>query len=536
MSDQRTPLQGVFQNWLTDLGADAYALVSVAAGSDPASWSEAEEAPTAGETGIARAGVDLTRVETGIGRTGADFPRMALQEVTRGPQETLRRWLQRDDGARHLAIVGDDDGVLREYTPGELTAQLMHDPATDEAQLTHQLASWLYQRNADAPQGLELGWIAAAAAWTCHMRAFTSHPPASVLTQSLASAGEQDEATEELVISTGLKMAELFDRMERAYRPRAELVQDWHVVEALAGDVPALRGIADWLLDQIALRDAHAQQLRAVLEPDITDHQRDRQASEHLLEAAAPTLDEARTAHLGQARETVRAYTAAAYSGREQEAQQILDAFPVPARSLEASGPATAWRQNSATAQDAVDALAAQRAATTAEDSPDYFADPELLHAETSYLAAREGQLHLMHDALGRLAYPTPAPRDLPDELAGVAAAQTQRRIIEAFGTADRARHVLDGRISYLLQQPVPAHRRATTGAEADLLTAVRDALGQRAATGVSLDAEYIRIRLQEAMGRPVAPAASDRAAIAAHDQAHTQALAAGATTPGVQL
>jgi hypothetical protein len=110
-------------------------------------------------------------------------------------------------------------------------------------------------------------------------------------------------------------------------------------------------------------------------------------------------LDAPRTAHLAQARDTVRAYTAAAHSGREQEAQQLLDAFPIPARTLATSGPAATWRDHSGTAAEAVAALAAQRAATTAEDGTDYFADPELLHAEASYLAAREGQLDLMHDA-----------------------------------------------------------------------------------------------------------------------------------------
>ncbi|WP_256098645.1 hypothetical protein [Streptomyces agglomeratus] len=301
-------------------------------------------------------------------------------------------------------------------------------------------------------------------------------------------------------------------------------------MESLAADVPALTGMADWLLDQIALRDAHAQQLRAVLEPDITDHLRDRRTDGYLLGVTVPALDAQRTAHLNQARETVRAYTAAAHSGREREAQQLLDAFPIPARSLNTSGPAAAWRRNSATAQDAVEALAAQRAATTTENSADYFADPDLLHAETSYLAAREGQLHLMHDALGRLAYPAPAPRDLPEELAPVAAAQTQRRVIEAFGTLDRAAQVLDGLISYQLQQPVPAHRRATTGAETDLLTTARDALGYTVA-GAPLDEEHIRARLQEALARP---AGREPVAPTAHDEAYTQALAAASTAPGV--
>lgn len=516
MSEQHTPLPDDFRTWLTDRGADAYVLAWVETGSDPSGGAETD-APRVGETGIAR--------------TGADLARLTVQEVTRGRQDTLRRWLQLDDGTRQLAIITAELGALREYTPGELAAQLMHDPATDEAQIADLLAGWLHRRNADAPQGLGPGWVAAAAAWTCHMRAFASYPPPSVLAQSLRSGGEQDGAIEELAITTGLRMADLFDRLERDYRTRAELVEDWHVVESLAGDVPALTETADWLLDQIALRDAHAQQLRAVLEPDITDHLRDRHADGHLLGIAVPALDEARTAHLVQARATIRVYTVAAHSGREQEAQQLLDSFPIPARSLQSSGPATAWRHNSATAQDAVDALAAQRASTTAEDSADFFADPELLHAKTSYLAAREGQLHLIHDALGRLAYPTPAPRDLPDELVEVAAAQTQRRIMEAFGSTDRARQVLDGQISYLLQQPVPGHRRATTGAEADLLITARDALERTAAPAVPLDAEHIRARLQEAMARPDAAPGPGRTAPAAHDQVHTQALSAGSAT-----
>ncbi|MEV4868515.1 hypothetical protein [Streptomyces syringium] len=496
MSEQYTPLPDEFCTWLAERGADAYALVWVAAAGDPTGWPESE-APRAGETGIARTGADLTRI--------------AVQEITRGPQETLRRWLQLDNGTRPLAIVTTEPGGLFEHTPGELAAQLMHDPASDEARLTRLLASWLYRRNADAPQGLELGWVAAAAAWTCHMRAFSSCPPPSVLAQSLEGTGEEDESITELVVSTGLRTAGLLDRLERAYRPRAELIEDWHALESLAADVPALTETAGWLLDQIALRDAPAQQLRAVLEPDITDHLRDRRADGHLLGTAAPALDEQRTAHLAQARATVRAYTAAAYSGRAQEAQQLLNAFPIPARSLETSGPAAAWRRDSVTAQDAVEDLAAQRAATTAEDGAGCFTDPELLHAKTSYLAARESQLHLIHDALGRLAYaafPAEAPRDLPEELAPVASAQTHRRVIEAFGTLDRAAQALDGHISYQLQQPVPARRRATAGAETALLTAARDAL-ERIITPVTtpLDEEHIRACLQQAMARPAVPA-----------------------------
>ncbi|MGW3930357.1 hypothetical protein ACWECC_19980 [Streptomyces microflavus] len=518
MSEQHTPLPDDFRTWLTERGQDAYALAWVAERNEPTAAADAET-PRMGETGIARPGADPTRI--------------ALQEVTHGRQETLRRWLQLDDAVRHLAIITADPGGLREHTPGELAAQLMHDPSNDEARLTDLLASWLYRRNAEAPQGLELGWIAAAAAWTCHMRALASYPPPSVLTQALERAGEQDEATADLVVSTGLRIVDLLDRLERVYRPRTELVEDWHAVESLSADVPALTQMADWLLDQISLRDAPAQQLRAVLEPDITDYLRDRRADGALLGVAVPALDAPRAAHLAQARDAVRAYTAAAYSGRLQEARQLQDAFPVPARPLATSGPAAAWRQNSATAQDAVEDLSKQRAATTAEDSTDYFADPELLHAETSYLAAREGQLHLMHDALGRLSFPAVAPRDLPEALVPVAAAQTQRRVIEAFGTLERVAQALDGQIHYQLQQPVPARRRATTGTETDLLTRTRDALEHTAAADVPLDEEHIRARLKEAMARPDAPAGTNPAPTA-HAETHTQALATGSATVGV--
>ncbi|MFD7861594.1 hypothetical protein [Streptomyces sp. NPDC059783] len=517
MSEQPTPRPDDFRTWLAERGPDTYALAWVGEGSEPTGF-EGTEAPRAGETGIARAGSDLSRITS--------------QDVTHGRAETLRRWLQLDDGVRHLAILTTESGTLREYTPGELAAELMHDPANNEARLTEQLTSWFYRRNAQAQQGLELGWIAAAAAWTCHMRALASYPPPSILTPSLERAGELDEPTADLVVTTGLTIADLIDRLERPYRTRPELIDDWHAVESLAADVPALATTADWLLDQIALRDAHAQQLRAVLEPDLTDYLRDRQADSALL-GTTLALDEARAAHLAQTRQTVRAYTAAAHSGREGEARQLLDAFPIPARDLSTSGPAATWRENSPTAADAVEDLAAQRAATGAEHSTDYFADPELLHATTSYLAAREGQLHLRHDALGRLTFPAPTPRDLPEELVPIAAAQTQRRVIEAFGTPERAAESLKGQLQYQLQRPVPARRRTTTDAESDLLNRALGALEHTAAAAIAFDEADIRARLQEAMARPTAPAAAP-AAHTGHDEAHAQALTAGPATPGV--
>ncbi|WP_330335859.1 hypothetical protein [Streptomyces sp. NBC_00557] len=514
-----------FRMRLTERGPDAYALAWVADRDDPTDAVGADR-PTVGLTGLGDADADLTRI--------------TVHEVAHGRPETLRRWLQLDDGRRQLAIVTADAEGLHEHTPGELAVQLMHDPDTDGAQLTQQLADWLYRRNIDADQGLELGWIAAAAAWTCPMRDLAGYPPASVRARSLEMAGDLEEDTEALLVSAGQQTGELLNRMEYPFRSRAEFVEDWRAAENLAADVPALRAAADWLLDQIALRDAGAQQLRSVLEPDITDYERNL----HAAGGAGPRLDEERTAHLAQARSAVRAYTAAVHSGREQEARQILEAFPVPARSLESSGPATAWRQASATARQAVDALAAQRAATTAEEGGDYVADPELLHARTHYLAAREGQLHLVHDALGRLAHAAEIPRGLPAELAEVAAAQMQRRLIEAFGTTDRARRVLEGQISYQLQQPPGAHRRTATQGEADLLMRVRDALEEVSGTGTPLDAQDIRARaehfqarLEYAMARQATlrPDGPGRAVPTAHEQAQAQALAAGNTTPGVQ-
>ncbi|MGV9901947.1 hypothetical protein ACWDU8_05500 [Streptomyces sp. NPDC003388] len=295
-----------------------------------------------------------------------------------------------------------------------------------------------------------------------------------MLSRSLARVGEVDDAggvdaaTEDLIVTTTRQVADILDRLQDSDRPRCNLVEDYKVLEALSADVPALKESADWLLDQIALRDVHAQRLRAVLEPDITDYQRDRDRSidSDSVGADAPVLDEERATQLTQARDVVRAYTAAAQSGRQEEAQHLLGAFPIPARPLQTSGPATAWRRNSATAQDAVDTLGIQRAATTADDSSTYVAAPELLHAKTAHLAAREGQLHHLHDALGRLAFPAQPSAALPTDLAPVAAAQTQRRVIDAFGTPERARQALDGQISYQHRHATHADRPTTAGAD----------------------------------------------------------------------
>ncbi|MEW2290710.1 hypothetical protein [Streptomyces sp. NPDC047841] len=93
--------------WLAERGEDAYALAWVAEGSQPGAWMEAE-APRAGESGVARTGADLTRV--------------TLEEVTHGRAETLRRWVQLDDGVRQLAVLTAEPGGLREHTPGDLAA------------------------------------------------------------------------------------------------------------------------------------------------------------------------------------------------------------------------------------------------------------------------------------------------------------------------------------------------------------------------------------------------------------------------------
>ncbi|MEU3664325.1 hypothetical protein AB0E77_32000 [Streptomyces sp. NPDC032940] len=352
-------------------------------------------------------------------------------------------------------------------------------------------------------------------------------PPPSVVSLALEAAG-QDASTAEVIAATGQNVTALLDRLQRPYRPHHELVDDWHALQALAVDVPAFTGTADWLLDQIALRDAFAQRLRAVLEPDITDHLHQAASPQ----APAPALDEQRAAHLAQARATVRAYTAASYSGRPQEARRIRDAFPAPARALAASGPATAWRRASTTAQRAVEDLAEQRAATL-DDDADYLADPRLLHARIAYLSARHGQVHALHDALGRLAFPTEPLATLPAAVVPVAAAQTERRLIEAFGTLDRAAQALDGQITYQRQ-----HGPDASGTEADLLTTARTALDRLTTTVVSLDENEIRARLKQAMARPTpqpdpAPAGPAPADRAAHES-HAQARAAGPGTPGI--
>ncbi|MFJ3213564.1 hypothetical protein [Streptomyces flaveolus] len=517
MSEQSAPPPGEFGTWLAEQGPDAYALVWVDPPGQPAGLpgGPEPEPPRLGETGIARPGFDPAR--------------LTVQEVAYGREEALSRWLDLDTGARLLAIVTAGPDGLRERTPDELAVvRLLHQ--ADDVWLTRQLADWLHRRSTTAPQGVDAGWSAATAAWTCHMRALSDYPPPSVVSLALEAAG-QDASTAEMIAATGQNVTALLDRLENPHRPHHELVEDWHALQALAVAVPAFTGTADWLLDQIVLRDASAQRLRAVLEPDITDHLHHQATSPH---TPAPALDEQRAAHLAQAHATVRAYTAAAYSGRPQEARRIRDAFPVPAWALTASGPATAWRRASTTAHRAVEALTEQRAATL-DDDADYLADPRLLHARIAYLSARHGQVHALHDALGRLAFPTEPPATLPADVVPVAAAQTERRLIEAFGTLDRAAQALDGQITYQRQ-----HGPDASGTEADLLTTARETLNRLTTAVVPLDENEIRARLKQAMARPApqpapapaGPAPTAPAARAAHHESHAQA--AGPGTPGI--
>ncbi|MFR0359230.1 hypothetical protein [Streptomyces sediminimaris] len=99
--------------------------------------------------------------------------------------------------------------------------------------------------------------------------------------------------------------------------------------------------------------------------------------------------------------------------------------------------PVGAWRQRSVTARRAVDALAGPADAAMAEHR--LLDGPERLHAEATYLATRRARLHLMHDALGRVADPLPAPPFLPEGRTQVTAGTVQRRLAEACGSGERA-------------------------------------------------------------------------------------------------
>lgn len=116
---------------------------------------------------------------------------------------------------------------------GELVALQLRAPHNDDVQLTHALATWVYRRQARAPQ-LGTRWVAAAAARSWYMRDVAVALPPPVLTRCLALTGEEDDAVEELMAATTLTMAELYDRLENAQADgRAGFVDDWHAIEGL---------------------------------------------------------------------------------------------------------------------------------------------------------------------------------------------------------------------------------------------------------------------------------------------------------------
>ncbi|MFE2850200.1 hypothetical protein ACFXJO_03605 [Streptomyces lavendulae] len=509
MSEPTSPLPEDLSSLLAAAGPDAVALVDTAPVLDPLAWEEAP-VPVVGETGLAR--------------TPSAGEGVSVLQVCRGRREALLRWLELDAAEEQLALVSTGEGLF-EHTPGELAARLLQDSASGDAELVEAMGHWFARRFGLRPKSPEAGWAAAAAAWTCHMRALAELPLTAVLAAARDRAGDDSPDTGELIVRTSLTLTDLIGRMNAPHRTRADLVADWRTLQPLAATVPALRAGADWLLDQIALRDAPAQQLRAVLEPDISDHQRDRRAAGGL-PASVPALDAARTSQLAQARHTVRFYTAAFYSGRTEEAELLRNAFPAPARSLEASAQAQAWRQASLTARHALDAVAARRAAATAEDDTAYFADPERLHAESAYLTAWQGRLDLLHDALGRLAAPVPAPHEVPEDLRAIAAQVPDRRLAEAFGTRERALTALDGQISYLQQEPTPQHRRKSTRGELALLTAARDNVvprhrlpaGEHGKSGLDQDAIRRRVeQIMDAARAPLVPQTPPTAALQDH-------------------
>ncbi|MFE8940980.1 hypothetical protein ACFYNX_26285 [Streptomyces sp. NPDC007872] len=490
MSEPTFPLPEGLSSLLAAAGPDAVALVEADPVLDPLTWEEAP-VPVVGETGLARtllAGEDVS-----------------VLQVCRERREALLRWLELDTAEGQLALVSTGEGLF-EHTPGELAARLLQDSASGDAELVEAMGHWFTRRFGLRPQSPEAGWAAAAAAWTCHMRALAELPLTAVLAVARDRAGDDSPDTGELLVRTSLTLTDLIDRMNAPHRTRADLVADWRTLQPLAASVPALRAGADWLLDQIALRDAPAQQLRAVLEPDISDHQHDHR----MAGSSVPALDEARTSQLAQARRTVRSYTAAFYSGRAEEAELLRNALPAPARSLEVSAPAQAWRQASLAARHALDAVAARRAAVSAEEDMTYFADPERLHAESAYLTVWQGRLDLAHDALGRLAEPVPFPHEAPEDLRAIAAHVPERRLAEAFGTRERALAALNGQISYLQQEPTPEHRQKSTRDELALLTAVRDSvmahLPEREHHKSGLDEDAIRRRMEQIIDATRAP------------------------------
>ncbi|MFF4440161.1 hypothetical protein [Streptomyces sp. NPDC001621] len=100
-------------------------------------------------------------------------------------------------------------------------------------------------------------------------------------------------------------------------------------------------------------------------------------------------------------------------------------------------------------------------------------------------------------------------PYGLPEELHEVAAHGMQRRLAEAFGSPERARQVIEGRIVYHHQQSEAGGQQesaAESVAEAALLTAARatlDAQPVRPAYAL-LDEQLIARRVDRIMSAPV--------------------------------
>ncbi|MGQ5655676.1 hypothetical protein ACUJ8H_37605 [Streptomyces sp. EKR5.2] len=332
MSEQRIPPSDELRTLLAGPRPQRYVLAHVDPATDPVIWDAPP--PVVGTTGVTL--------------STAAMDRATVQELCQGKSEALHRWPQLDDRQSQLAIIGGDGEELCEYTPGELAAALSNDEA-GEARVTGWLSSWLVRRYAEAPPD-EQAWVVVAATWTGQMRALASNPPPGVLSAVMEQAGELDrgeldQATHELVIDTGSRLAHVLDEMPLSpYRNRGRMVEGWHTVKRLAAGEPAFRACTEWLLDQIALRDMDAQALRAMLEPDIADHFLDRRHAE-VGAQPVPRLDAQRAQQLTQARELVRAYTAAAHSGREREAEDLFNAFVLPKRTLEVSDHGHIWRR-----------------------------------------------------------------------------------------------------------------------------------------------------------------------------------------------
>ncbi|WP_326581611.1 hypothetical protein OIE69_44510 (plasmid) [Actinacidiphila glaucinigra] len=441
----------------------------------------------------------------GADRPGFDLDRLTLAGMAPGPLEALRRWMELDDGRQHLVLLArSPEGNVREYTPGELATYLGEE---HREQLNELLGAWMAKRAAAVPRAGEQV-LAAAAAWALHWRELVGSPPMPILEAAIVGMGESDDeaAVTGQVAEAAGQMGQIFERLETP-RQRDEYLKDWEQLHFLARHVPVLRNSTDRLIDLVALHDQHAQRLRAVLEPDISDYRRDLDTAART-GTAPPVLDQQRAEQLALARHIVRDYTAAFHTGRTGYAQRLQDAITAPQRSLAMTSAAHSWRDASVSAGLAVREVREQRQATFAEGS-ELGAAPEAVVAARAYLDTRAAMLHLVHDALGRLTR-LPHPDTLPQEMVEIAVAQAGARLAQAFGTPERARRFLTGQLTYLQQQPVPAHRIGSTPGDVECLQAALDGL-DRIAPPTPWDADSIRQRA-EALTRPVAPVAAPTA------------------------